>query len=70
MLRYRLARSGRGGPGMPINFTFSVTHLCQSRCKTCHIWDLYLKHPEKYRDLLVRVMILERTSITTMLICQ
>ncbi len=25
----------------PINLTFSVTNMCQSRCKTCNIWRLY-----------------------------
>lgn len=50
MIRYRLARSGRGSPGRPINFTFSVTNLCQSRCKTCHIWNLYRRNPAKYKQ--------------------
>ena len=47
MLRYRLARRGLLGPGTPINLTFSVTNVCQSRCKTCSIWELYKKHPHK-----------------------
>jgi len=38
------------GPGTPINFTFSVTNLCQSKCKTCGIWKLYKKNPEKYKE--------------------
>ena len=50
MIRYRLARAGRGSPGMPINLTFSVTNLCQSRCKTCRIWDLYRRDPARYRN--------------------
>ncbi len=31
----------------PMTLTFSVTAACQSRCKTCQIGDLYLKHPER-----------------------
>lgn len=47
MIQYRLARNGIAGPGMPINLTFSVTNICQSRCKTCNIWELYKKNPPK-----------------------
>ena len=47
MLRYRLAHWGWVSPGMPINLTFSVTNVCQSRCKTCQIWDLYRQDPHK-----------------------
>jgi MoaA/NifB/PqqE/SkfB family radical SAM enzyme len=47
MLRYRLARLGLSDPGTPLNLTFSVTNVCQSKCKTCSIWQLYRKHPEK-----------------------
>jgi MoaA/NifB/PqqE/SkfB family radical SAM enzyme len=50
MLRYRLTHMGLGAPGIPLNLTFSVTNLCQSRCRTCRIWDLYRVDPEKRRD--------------------
>ena len=50
MLRYRLARRGLVGPGRPINLTFSVTNVCQSRCKTCSIWELYKENPEKRKE--------------------
>jgi MoaA/NifB/PqqE/SkfB family radical SAM enzyme len=50
MVRYRLARMALASPGMPINLTFSVTNLCQSRCRTCRIWDLYRVYPEKRKD--------------------
>lgn len=33
-------------PG-PVNVTFSVTNRCQSRCRTCLIWELYRKEPER-----------------------
>ncbi|MBN1472370.1 MAG: radical SAM protein [Syntrophaceae bacterium] len=47
MARYRLEKAGLARPGRPINLTFSVTNLCQSRCKTCNIWEIYEKNPEK-----------------------
>lgn len=47
MVRYRLARHGLMGPGVPINLTFSVTNVCQSKCRTCNIWELYQNQPEK-----------------------
>ncbi len=47
MVRYRLAHRGLAPPGKPINLTFSVTNVCQSRCKTCQIWDLYRREPGK-----------------------
>lgn len=47
MIGYRLSRSRIISAGNPINLTFSVTNICQSRCKTCQIWDLYHKFPEK-----------------------
>ena len=50
MARYRLARKGLMGPGLPINLTFSVTNLCQSRCKTCNIWEIYRNQPEKRQE--------------------
>jgi len=31
---------------MPENVVFSVTNLCNSRCKTCSIWQKYRKQPE------------------------
>ena len=50
MIRFRLARRGLVSPGTPLNLTFSVTNVCQSRCKTCIIWDLYKKHPAKREE--------------------
>jgi len=47
MIRYRLARRKMASPGAPLNLTFSVTNVCQSRCRTCNIWSLYEAHPEK-----------------------
>ena len=45
--QYRLAHKGWARPGTPLNLTFSVTNLCQSRCKTCSIWRLYRNDPSK-----------------------
>ena len=47
MVRYRLARAGLARPGTPLNLTFSVTNMCQSSCRTCRIWELYKKNPER-----------------------
>lgn len=41
VINYRLARLGILAPGRPINLTLSVTNSCQSRCKTCSIWQMY-----------------------------
>ncbi|MBI2844723.1 MAG: radical SAM protein [Armatimonadetes bacterium] len=38
---YRLSRCGIVRPASPINITLSVTNMCQSRCKTCNIWEMY-----------------------------
>lgn len=41
VVNYRFARSGFLNPGPPINITLSITNMCQSRCKTCNIYQLY-----------------------------
>ena len=50
IIRYRLFRVGLVSPGTPLNFTFSVTNLCQSKCRTCSIWKLYRDNPKKIND--------------------
>jgi len=50
ILRYRLAYHGLAAPGPPFNLTFSVTNLCQSRCRTCRIWEAYQTYPDKRRE--------------------
>ena len=47
VIQYRLARRRIVPPGLPLNLTFSITNMCQSRCRTCNIWSIYVKHPEK-----------------------
>ncbi len=51
LLGYRLARQGviKNPPG-PLILNFSVTNICQSRCTTCNIWELYKKNPGKLKD--------------------
>jgi MoaA/NifB/PqqE/SkfB family radical SAM enzyme len=34
----------------PITLTFSVTNRCQSRCRTCKIWEIYKQNPAKRFD--------------------
>jgi MoaA/NifB/PqqE/SkfB family radical SAM enzyme len=50
IFNYRLSRLGIARPANPINFTFSVTNKCQSRCLSCNIWALYRKEPGKSRE--------------------
>lgn len=47
IIRYHLARRRIAPFGLPLNLTFSVTNMCQSRCRTCSIWSIYIKDPEK-----------------------
>ena len=46
-INYTLARKKILSPANPITFTFAVTYSCQSRCKTCNIWNIYLEEPKK-----------------------
>lgn len=39
LFRARLFMMGIGPPPPPVNLTFSVTRRCQSRCRTCRIWE-------------------------------
>lgn len=49
ILRYRAHRRGLAGPGWPVCLTFSVTNLCQSKCRTCLIWQRYRIHRSDWR---------------------
>jgi len=33
-------------PPLPFNITVSITLMCNSRCRTCNVWKVYLEHPE------------------------
>lgn len=46
VVAFKLARKNLIKPIMPVTLTFSVTNMCQSRCKTCYIWKLYQENPE------------------------
>ena len=50
VLGYRLFRAFGHPKMMPINVTVSITNMCNSRCKTCYIWNRYETNPEKKRD--------------------
>src|SRR6056297_3418636 len=43
-LYYLSYRFGVKAP-LPFNLSFSVTNVCQSRCRTCKIWDIYRQTP-------------------------
>ena len=34
----------------PITLTFSVTNVCQSKCKTCNIWKIYPEKHQSFKD--------------------
>ena len=46
VVAFKLARKNLITPPMPVTLTFSVTNMCQSRCKTCYLWKLYQDNPE------------------------
>jgi MoaA/NifB/PqqE/SkfB family radical SAM enzyme len=46
VLGYKLFRSLGHPKLLPMNMTVGVTSKCNSKCKTCHIWQLYRKNPE------------------------
>ncbi len=50
VFNYKISRGLGVKPVNPITFTFAVTYLCQSRCKTCKIWELYRKEPQRKKD--------------------
>ena len=35
---------------MPYKYSFVLTNVCQSRCKTCKIWKIYEDNPELQQD--------------------
>jgi len=45
---YKAARAGLTRPVGPMTLTFSVTNRCNSRCKSCNIWQIY---PNKWQDV-------------------
>ncbi len=44
--RYYLSHRFGYKPPLPFSLTFSVTNVCQSRCRTCKIWDIYRRNPD------------------------
>lgn len=50
ILRYRLQRTIGRPKTLPINVTVSITNKCNSRCRTCYIWEFYPKHHDQAVD--------------------
>lgn len=50
LFNYRFAYRGWLNTDSIFNLTFSVTNRCQSRCKTCRIWKVYRKDPDKRKN--------------------
>ena len=46
VLGYKASRRGLCKTPMPVTLTYSITNMCQSRCKTCYIWRVYIDNPE------------------------
>ncbi len=59
-LAYKLAYYGLIKTPRPITLTFSVTNVCQSKCKTCNIWRIY---PDKHQKAGDELKIDEITKI-------
>lgn len=50
VINYKLARLGIARPRHPAFLNHSITNKCQSKCKTCNIWQLYKKNPAKEKE--------------------
>jgi len=59
-INYRLARHGLVKADRPITLTFSVTGMCQSRCKTCNIGAHFQENPKKIRELDLNINEIEK----------
>ena len=59
-INYRLARRGLAKAVRPITLTFSVTGMCQSRCKTCNIGVHFQENPQKVKKLDLKLDEIER----------
>jgi hypothetical protein len=59
-------------PPLPFSLTFSVTNVCQSRCKTCKIWDIYRRTPHLKNDAreIEKMMSWERIADQTLTLYQ
>jgi MoaA/NifB/PqqE/SkfB family radical SAM enzyme len=50
LIRYKLAYHQLIRTVGPMVLTFSVTNLCQSRCQSCNIWDIYKQRPGLWKQ--------------------
>ena len=46
LINYRLFRTFGWPEILPVSLTVSVTNLCNSRCRTCYLWQLHQDKPE------------------------
>ncbi len=52
ILDYKLAKSIGWPKTLPVSLTVSVTNACNSRCRTCYLWELYKQKPQlKQKEL-------------------
>ncbi len=59
-INYWFARQKLMKAARPITLTFSVTGMCQSKCKTCHIGTHFHNNPEKIKKLDLRIEEIEK----------
>ena len=59
-INYRFARKQFIKAARPITLTFSVTGMCQSMCKTCHIGARFRNNPEKIKKLDLKIEEIEK----------
>ena len=59
-INYRLARRGLAKASRPITLTFSVTGMCQSRCKTRNIGAHFQEDPQEVKKLDMKIDEIER----------
>lgn len=50
LLGFRWAHATDTAPPLPINLTYSVTNLCNSKCLSCNIWRFYRDEPQKFKE--------------------
>jgi len=46
VIRHKFYRTIGKTKALPLSVTVSVTNMCNSRCRTCFIWEFHLNHPE------------------------
>jgi radical SAM protein with 4Fe4S-binding SPASM domain len=50
VIKYKAYKSGlTKTPPSPMVLTYSVTNICNSRCKSCNIWKIYRDEPDRLK---------------------